>query len=430
MPVGRPFLFAVMLLVCARARADDTVGEARQHFQAAEAAERRGEYETALREYQAAYEAKPHPAVLFNLATVYERLGELEQAAELYERYLTERPDASDSPSVRTRASSLRSRPSRVSVESQPPGARVALDGVQRCTAPCDFAVSAGEHEVSAELAGREVQRKRVAAGFGKSLPLVFSLAPRSGRLVVDSLPAGAEVTVDGERAGSTPIELEVAPGRHQVVWRLAGHRPRGRSVDVRGGEALDLREQLVTLGGAPIAAASPGRLLPPPAGAAWRVTPPAPISSAPSRGAYWIFGALGGPNALRADRSWGGGPLLGIQSAGQGLDLEMALLLPTPTFQFDLRIYLVTSGWFRPFLLGGMGLVADKTDSDTMSGSSSSSSSATATPFYTLNAGGGVSFDLGPVAIYFEGLVNYIVSDQVPDHTTVPILGGLYIRQ
>src|SRR5262249_20784868 len=103
----------------------DPTAVAREHFRAAEAAEKRGDYDTALQEYVAAYEAKPHPAVLYNIATVYERLGDPEEAVHYYQKYLEGRPDATDAASVRARVGQIKKRPAKSSVDSQATGAAI-----------------------------------------------------------------------------------------------------------------------------------------------------------------------------------------------------------------------------------------------------------------------------------------------------------------
>src|ERR1700733_9112278 len=51
------------------------IDEARKHFQAAEAAKARGEYQTAAVEYLAAYELFEEPAFFYDTAEVYRLAG-------------------------------------------------------------------------------------------------------------------------------------------------------------------------------------------------------------------------------------------------------------------------------------------------------------------------------------------------------------------
>ena len=54
-----------------------------------------------------------------------------------------------------------------------------------------------------------------------------------TGRLVIQSTPSGALVTVDGQRAGETPVTLTVALGRHDVQVARSGYVPKTDRVEL-----------------------------------------------------------------------------------------------------------------------------------------------------------------------------------------------------
>jgi hypothetical protein len=64
-------------------------------------------------------------------------------------------------------------------------------------------------------------------------------------RLMVQSQPPGAAVTVDGRSAGETPVSLELAPGQHEVVFEARGHAGARKKITldpgVRGLVSVDL---------------------------------------------------------------------------------------------------------------------------------------------------------------------------------------------
>lgn len=62
----------------------------------------------ALKELQAAYDAKPDPKLLYEMANIEEELGENAKAADAYERYLKALPDAPDFGEVQGRIKVLR----------------------------------------------------------------------------------------------------------------------------------------------------------------------------------------------------------------------------------------------------------------------------------------------------------------------------------
>jgi PEGA domain-containing protein len=59
------------------------------------------------------------------------------------------------------------------------------------------------------------------------------------GWLRIESKPPGAEVLVDGEVAGKTPLKYKVAPGSHAVTAQLAGGPTANVTVDVKKGKTV-----------------------------------------------------------------------------------------------------------------------------------------------------------------------------------------------
>lgn len=51
-------------------------------------------------------------------------------------------------------------------------------------------------------------------------LPYFTAVAPKGGSLTIDTRPVIADVLVDGERRGSTPLTLSLAPGAHTITVR------------------------------------------------------------------------------------------------------------------------------------------------------------------------------------------------------------------
>ena len=76
------------------ARADDVEKDARRLFQRAELSFNVGKFAEALTDYQAAYQAKPLPGFLFNIAQCYRNLGDQERARFFFRRYLALDPHA------------------------------------------------------------------------------------------------------------------------------------------------------------------------------------------------------------------------------------------------------------------------------------------------------------------------------------------------
>ncbi|HXI60194.1 MAG TPA: tetratricopeptide repeat protein, partial [Polyangia bacterium] len=82
------------LIASAPARAEDTAATAaaREHYQKGTAFFDLGKYQDAIKEFEAAYEAKNDPAFLYNLAQSYRLAGNPEQALRFYRTYLRKNP--------------------------------------------------------------------------------------------------------------------------------------------------------------------------------------------------------------------------------------------------------------------------------------------------------------------------------------------------
>ena len=82
---------------------DKALNDAKEAFETAQTFFVRGEYDTAAAKFLEAYNKKPYPAFLFNVAVSYEKAKQLDKAKEYFERYLKDDPNASDAAQVRLR---------------------------------------------------------------------------------------------------------------------------------------------------------------------------------------------------------------------------------------------------------------------------------------------------------------------------------------
>jgi hypothetical protein len=115
-------------------------------------------------------------------------------------------------------------------VTSTPPGAQVSLDGkVVAGATPLvidPIRLSSG-HRVEATAPGHRSVSAEVGAEPGRLTRTVHLVLPFAlGSLTVESVPPGAEVSVDGKPVGQTPVtvpDLRVDE-RHRVDLSLPGH--------------------------------------------------------------------------------------------------------------------------------------------------------------------------------------------------------------
>ena len=158
----------------------------------------------------------------------------------------------------------------RIRVDSDPPGALIFLDDVERGRAPLEIATGPGEHVLRAQLADYEPREVRVRAARGERIVVALALAARDpepvvrrtsmmspelvdpfatasrppprtdergeGRLVINTMP-WTRVYIDGREVGNTPLRVTVSAGQHRIRLVAADGRVESSSVHVRAGQ-------------------------------------------------------------------------------------------------------------------------------------------------------------------------------------------------
>ncbi len=100
-----------------------------------------------------------------------------------------------------------------VTIESEPPGATILADGEEVGVTPATIELLEGSHEVTLTREGFSAWDGNVEAepNVAQALPLI-RLEPADARLIVNTIPRGANVTVNGRYRGQSPITLSLAP--------------------------------------------------------------------------------------------------------------------------------------------------------------------------------------------------------------------------
>jgi formylglycine-generating enzyme required for sulfatase activity len=113
--------------------------------------------------------------------------------------------------------------------------AEIRLDGQVLGTTPLvDAEIRPGEHrlEFVADRYLAEVVELSVEGG-GARQALEVALTPNWAPVALSSQPSGAEVLVDGESMGTTPVELPLGAGEHALELRLRGYNAWRESITV-----------------------------------------------------------------------------------------------------------------------------------------------------------------------------------------------------
>jgi len=125
-----------------------------------------------------------------------------------------------------------------IAVESVPAlGGNVVLDGVETTQkTPATLKdVPCGLHEVGIAADDYRDFPRRLRVKKNQVHKVQIKLRPYTGRLLVDTLPYAAEVTIDGKPAGRAPISQKEFPaGEHTVVAKAEGFDTQTMKIRIR----------------------------------------------------------------------------------------------------------------------------------------------------------------------------------------------------
>lgn len=248
----------------------DNREEARKAFAEGQAADKQSDWPAAVEHYLHAFELVPHHFAAFNIATDYERMNQLREAATWYQRYVELAPQSPDRDKVQRLILELKLRPARLTVKSTPPGARLSIDGQKVGITPYTGSVRGGGHRITVELDGQRDERDvplefgepetveltlrgaRGAGGSGNSAP-----SGSQGVLIVRGSPQGAMVSVDDAPLGTVPLSMPVDAGTHKIKVTSYGYTPFESTEQIAAGKPtpIDVKLEQGGLGSTPSAA-------------------------------------------------------------------------------------------------------------------------------------------------------------------------------
>ena len=136
--------------------------------------------------------------------------------------------------------------PAKVVIETDPPGAEVAVDGEEKGQSPITLEMEPGEHEIGATKAGFKGQAQKITVDNGQQASLRLALAQAARKpesvLAIATDPKGARLYVDGHLVGETPRKVKTTPGDHEVRLALDGYITRAAKVKLPAGKDYELR--------------------------------------------------------------------------------------------------------------------------------------------------------------------------------------------
>jgi len=122
-------------------------------------------------------------------------------------------------------------------VQSQVPNAEVFVDGSSLGRAPIDRNdLDPGKHYVVVHKDGFTDFKREVVLLENQSITMVADLSATGGLRVLSS-PEGAEVKIDGELIGRTPVQRDAVPsGDHIVEFKMKGFFDHKETMKIEGG--------------------------------------------------------------------------------------------------------------------------------------------------------------------------------------------------
>ena len=149
-----------------------------------------------------------------------------------------------------------------VVVTSEPPGASVFLDGkyygITETGRPLEITnLSSGSHQVYVSSKNYEDYEAVAMVTPGGITPITIQMNPSPmpqacGLLMLNSEPAGADITIDGQLRGKTPATIEtVCSGKHAYSLSLAGYQDYRSSFEIIPGQVLQINTAMTSISGA-----------------------------------------------------------------------------------------------------------------------------------------------------------------------------------
>jgi hypothetical protein len=139
-----------------------------------------------------------------------------------------------------------------LTVDSNPAGAQVAIDGQSQSVTPLSLAnLLPGHHTITISKLGFATQTRAVDIASGSRSVISVQLAPSTASVAATSDPPGAAIWVDGRDSGRvTPARISFdKPGTHNFIFKKAGYLDETMSANLQIGQTFEMAPTLRVLG-------------------------------------------------------------------------------------------------------------------------------------------------------------------------------------
>ena len=131
--------------------------------------------------------------------------------------------------------------PGRLRIETAVPG-QVRIDGRDAGVVPGEFELKSGQHALHIQTERfLDYEASVDIVGKGERQVLSPELVPGWADVSIVSEPAGAEVLIDGEPRGETPLQFELMAGHHALELRHEGFKPWLSDLQAKANQPLSL---------------------------------------------------------------------------------------------------------------------------------------------------------------------------------------------
>jgi hypothetical protein len=122
-------------------------------------------------------------------------------------------------------------------LRSNPPGARVFVDGAEVGITPIELRLPIGFHDISFQLPEHSPAEQRVEVAGEQAAVVDAKLTLLPALLVLEGLPPDAVVSVDGAAPVTAQQPISLPPGAHKIEVTAPGHEPLRDEITVTPGQ-------------------------------------------------------------------------------------------------------------------------------------------------------------------------------------------------
>lgn len=135
-----------------------------------------------------------------------------------------------------------------IELTSQPPGARVMIDGADIGVTPLKHRLPAGNHSFTMSLPNYRVVEGELEVAPNKEATLARKLESLPAMLLLENVPPGALVYIEGMEPQDAAQPLELPAGKYNIEIKAPGHESRRQQLELSPGESVSKDGTLVRL--------------------------------------------------------------------------------------------------------------------------------------------------------------------------------------